>query len=129
MSQIRLIRGAHHVARIEYHIVFCPKWRESCMIDKTGTMTYKALLMACTRNGVIVRSLNVMPDHVHLICSIPPHTAVSDAIGCIKSGSSYALGWHDYYGKRSWSRGYFCSTIGIDNDLVRRYVNTQGKGG
>ncbi|MEP7168767.1 MAG: IS200/IS605 family transposase [Bacteroidota bacterium] len=129
MSQVPVIKGAHHVAQIEYHIVFCPKWREPCMVDYRGVLVYKSILKQCERGQIIVRSLNVQPDHVHLICSIPPKIAVADAIGCIKSGSSSTLGLHSYYGQRSWSRGYFCSTVGIDNDSVRRYVNTQGRGG
>lgn len=121
---IQLQHGSHCAYQLEYHVVFCPAWREDCLIDNIGILVYRGILNVCRTNNFIVRQLNVQPDHVHLCVVIPPSFSVADAIGLIKCKSSYALGSNGF-GKRSWSRGYFVSSIGIDDATVKSYINSQ----
>lgn len=81
---------------------------------------------------VEVIELNVQPDHVHLVCSIPPKLSVSDYMGILKGKTAImmfksfpSLKIKPYWGNHFWSRGYFVSTIGIDEDKIIRYVKYQ----
>lgn len=123
---IVIAKGAHCAYQLEYHFVFCPRWREQCLVNKLAYNVYQAILKQCRNNDFRVVQLNVQEDHVHLCVCIPPSVSLSDAIGLIKSGSSYALA-HNVWGKRGWSRGYFVSSIGVDDEIVKRYINTQSR--
>jgi putative transposase len=81
---------------------------------------------------VRVLELSVQPDHVHLVCSIPPKIAVSSFIGllkgklAIKMFKSYPKFRQKlYWGNHFWARGYFVTTVGVDEEIVRRYVRYQ----
>jgi len=81
---------------------------------------------------VEVLELNIQPDHVHLVCSIPPKLSVSDFMGILKGKTaimlfkSYpSLRKKPYWGNHFWSRGYFVSTVGVDEERVKRYVKYQ----
>jgi putative transposase len=81
---------------------------------------------------VEVLELNIQPDHVHLVCSIPPKLSVSDYMGILKGKTaimlfkSYpSLQKKPYWGNHFWSRGYFVSTVGVDEERVKRYVKYQ----
>jgi putative transposase len=82
---------------------------------------------------VEVLELNVQLDHVHLILSIPPKYAVSSVMGFLKGKLSlrlfhrYERLGHQYWGRHLWSRGYCVSTIGLDEEKIRKYVQWQEK--
>ena len=74
-----------------------------------------------------------MPDHVHMMISIPPKYAVSQVIGFIKGKSAIHIA-RAYMGKRRnfvgqsfWARGYFVCTVGRDEDVIRKYIRNQEK--
>jgi putative transposase len=81
--------------------------------------------------GVDILEGHVSKDHVHLVLSIPPKYAVSDVVGTIKGRVAIRLFKHvpeirkKYWGRRFWSRGYFVSTIGVDEAIIRQYVEKQ----
>ena len=86
----------------------------------------------CEWKEVVVEELNIQPDHIHLVCSIPPKLSVSDFMGILKGKTaimlfkSYpSLKKKPYWGNHFWARGYFVSTVGIDEDKIRRYVRYQ----
>ena len=70
-------------------------------------------------------------DHVHLVLSIPPKYAVSEVVGTIKGGVAIRLfkevpeARKKYWGRQFWARGYFVSTIGVDEKVIRQYVQKQ----
>ena len=74
-----------------------------------------------------------MPDHVHMMISIPPKCAVSGVIGYIKGKSAihltrvYAERKRNFVGQHFWARGYFVSTVGRDETLIREYIRNQEK--
>ena len=77
-----------------------------------------------------------MSDHVHMCISIPPKFAVSNVVGFIKGKSaiSVASRWRNFRGRRRnftgesfWARGYFVSTVGLDEEMVRKYIRDQEK--
>ncbi len=88
--------------------------------------------MLCEWKGVEIIEMNVQIDHIHLLCSIPPMVSVSDLLGILKGKlaikifKSYPhLKQKPYWGNHFWSRGYFVTTVGIDEDIIKRYVKYQ----
>jgi len=88
--------------------------------------------MLCEWKGCEVSELNVQIDHVHLVVSIPPRVSVSELMGTVKGKlaiklfKSYPkLKQKPYWGNRFWARGYFVDTIGINLDVIKRYVKYQ----
>ena len=83
--------------------------------------------MLCEWKGVDIVEMNVQIDHIHLVCSIPPKVSVSVLMGTLKGKlaiklfKSYPkLKEKPYWGKRFWSRGYFVTTVGVDEEMIRR---------
>jgi putative transposase len=79
----------------------------------------------------LIEEGHLMPDHVHLMISIPPKYAVSQVIGFIKGKSAihiarmYAGRKQNYVGQHFWARGYFASTVGRDEQVIRNYIRHQ----
>jgi REP element-mobilizing transposase RayT len=77
---------------------------------------------------------HLMPDHVHMMISIPPKYAVSQVIGCIKGKSAihlarvYGERKRNFVGQHFWARGYFVSTVGRDEAVIRQYIQRQAGG-
>ena len=71
-----------------------------------------------------------MVDHVHMCLSIPPKHSVSNLVGYIKGKSAISIAWHfgrqrNFTGEVFWARGYFVSTVGLDEEMVRAYIRNQ----
>ncbi len=84
--------------------------------------------------GCEVTELNVREDHVHVVVSIPPKVSIAHYMGTIKGKTAIKLfksypGMRKkpYWGNHFWARGYFVSTIGVDEETVRKYVRYQEK--
>ena len=114
--------------------VFCPKYRYKILDEKVALYVKQQIYRLCNqKQGIEVIELNVQPDHVHLILSIPPKYAVSKVVGFLKG--KLALKLFDrfpklrkrYWGQHVWSRGYCVSTIGLDEERIRKYVKWQNR--
>ena len=76
---------------------------------------------------------HLQPDHVHMMISIPPKYAVSQVVGCIKGKSAihlartYGERKRNFVGQHFWARGYFVSTVGRDDEVIRQYIRNQEK--
>ena len=84
------------------------------------------------QKGVVIEEGHLMQDHVHMCLSIPPKFSVSNVVGFIKGKSAISIarqfkGRRNYAGEEYWARGYFVSTVGLDEDMVREYLRDQGK--
>lgn len=79
----------------------------------------------------VIEEGHLMSDHVHMMISIPPKYAVSQVIGFIKGKSAihiarmYAGRKRNYVGQHFWARGYFASTVGRDEQVIREYIRHQ----
>jgi putative transposase len=122
---------AHTRWDCKYHVVFIPKKRK------------KKIFGALRRHlGVIFRELakhkevevvegHLMSDHVHICLSIPPKYAVSNVVGYIKGKSAITIARkyggraRNFTGEAFWARGYFVSTVGLDEAMVRAYIRNQ----
>ena len=124
----------HVVYQCDYHIVWVTKYRYRVLKGIVKEQIERDIRTLCEWKDVDVKELSVQADHIHLVCSIPPKIAISDFMGflkgklAIKIFKSYPqLRKKPYWGNKFWARGYFINTVGINEDLVRRYVKYQEK--
>ncbi len=124
---------AHTTWECKYHVVFIPKYRRKVLykeLRKDLGMVFKGL--AQQRESQIEEG-HLMADHVHMLISIPPKYAVAQVVGYIKGKSAiyiarnYLGRQRNFQGQRFWARGYFVSTVGRDEERVRRYIREQEK--
>ena len=125
---------SHTIYYCVYHIVFCPKYRYRIM-DKTIVDYCKQhIYHLCSQKELVeVMELNIQPDHIHIVLSIPPKHSVSNIMGFLKGKlalklfSNYEKLNKRYWGRHFWSRGYCVSTVGLNEDQIRKYVKWQQK--
>ena len=122
----------HVVYKCDYHIVFTPKYRFRILTGEIAANMLQDIRAICQWQDVEIDELNVQLDHVHVIVSIPPRLSVSNFMGILKGKTAIKLFRNypnlkkkPYWGNHFWSRGYFVNTIGINEDMIRRYVKYQ----
>jgi len=125
-------RLSHSLYECKYHIVFCPKYRFRIFQDELADYTRQQIESLCRqKDQVEVLEVNIQPDHIHLVLSIPPKYAVSTVMGFLKGKLALRLFQRyehlgkRYWGQHLWSRGYCVSTVGLDEDKIRKYVKWQ----
>jgi putative transposase len=128
-------RQAHCIYRCQYHIVWIPKYRYSILT--TGVKQYLEIKLEEIRKHypeIEYIETNIQPDHIHMIVSFPPRWSIAKVVGVIKTNTSKALREKfDFIKQRYtgigavWSVGYFVSTVGLDETIIRKYVLHQEK--
>ena len=130
----RLKKLSHTIYECKYHIVFCPKYRFKILKDEIAEYCKQQLYFLCKQKDLVeILELNIQEDHVHLVIEIPPKYSVSSIMGFLKGKLSIRL-FHryerigkQYWGRHFWSRGYCVSTVGLDEEQIRKYVKWQEK--
>lgn len=132
MASSKYKKLSHVVYKCDFHIVWTPKYRFRVLFGEVKALVENDLRMLCEWKGVELIEMNVQIDHVHLLCSIPPKVSISELMGILKGKlaiklfKSYPkLKQKPYWGNHFWSRGYFVTTVGLDEDIIRRYVKHQ----
>ena len=128
----RFKRLTHSLYECKYHVVFCPKYRYRILKDEIGEYTRQQIYALCRqKEDVEVLELNVRPEHVHFVGSIAPKYSISEFMGYLKGKLALRL-FHQYeslgkryWGRHLWARGYCVSTIGLDEEKIRKYVQWQ----
>ena len=127
----RFHKLSHSVWYCVYHILWCPKCRFRVMEYKRRYYARDVLRELCRRHRIEIVEGNVQRDHIHMVLSIPPSYCVSRVVGILKGKSSIQIfrkfvGLRKkYYGQHFWSRGYCVSTVGLDEEMIRKYVRWQ----
>lgn len=123
---------SHTIWLCKYHIVFCPKYRYKVLEGREEVVVRNELYRLCgQKDQVVIEEINIQPDHVHLILSIPPKYSISEVMGYLKGKIAIKLLNHQkqlkqrYWGGHIWSRGYCVSTVGLNEDKIRKYVKWQ----
>ncbi len=118
--------------KCDYHIVWTPKYRFRVLFGEVKSLVENDIRMLCDWKGVEVLELNVQIDHVHVVCSIPPKISISELMGVLKGKLAIKLfktypkmKQKPYWGNHFWSRGYFVTTVGVDEEIIKRYVKHQ----
>lgn len=134
MTTNRFKKLSHSIYECKYHIVFCPKYRYKMLKGEVRNYIQEQTYNLCRqKDGVEILELNVQEDHVHLVVSIPPKYAVSEFVGflkgklALKTFNKYPILRKRYWGQHLWARGYCVSTVGIDEEMIRKYVKWQKK--
>jgi len=129
----RFQKLSHTIWECKYHIVWCPKYRFRVMQNDVRQYVREVMRELCRRHRVEILEGNVQIDHIHMVLSIPPSFCVSRVVGFLKGKSSiqifrkFAGMRKKYYGQHYWSRGYAVTTIGLDEEMIRKYVRWQQK--
>ena len=115
----------------KYHIVFSPKYRKKAMYGSLRKGVGRILRELCKQTGVELVEGHAMSDHVHVCLSIPPKYSVANTVGFLKGKSAIRI-HREYLGRRRnltgfhfWARGYFVSTVGLDEAVIREYIRNQ----
>jgi len=128
----RFKKLSHTIYECKYHFVVCPKYRFRIFKEDVSEYARQQIYALCRAKGQVeVIELNIQPDHIHLIVSIPPKYSVSNFMGYLKGKLSirifqrYDRLGKRFWGRHLWSRGYCVSTVGLDEDKIRKYVKWQ----
>ena len=130
----RFNKLTHTIFECKYHVVFCPKYRFKIFKDEIVEYARKEIYQLCKQKELIeVLELNIQPDYIHLIISIPPKYSVSSIMGYLKGKltlklfDKYEKLGKRYWGRHLWSRGYCVNIIGLNEEQIRKYVKWQEK--
>ena len=122
---------SHSRWECKYHVVFIPKYRRKTLYGELRRYLGEVFRKLAAQKECRVEEGHLMPDHVHMMISIPPKYAVSQVIGFIKGKSAihlarvYGERKRNFTGQHFWARGYFVSTVGRDEAAIREYIRNQ----
>ena len=117
----------------KYHIVFTPKYRRKIIYNQYKQSIGQILRQLCSHKGVEILDGHFMPDHVHMLVSIPPKISVSQFIGYLKGKSAlvifdkHANIKYKFGNRHFWSEGYYVSTVGLNEATIKKYIQEQEK--
>ena len=130
MGKYRKLTNVYY--KCDYHIVFTPKYRFRILEGLYKPLLEHDIQAISSWKEVKIEELNIQRDHIHIVCSIPPKLSISQYMGLLKGKLAIKLfktypnlKQKPYWGNHFWSRGYFVSTIGLDEEMIRRYVKHQ----
>lgn len=114
----------------QYHVVFCPKYRRSVLVDGIDVRLKELILEKQQEYLYQVLDLEIMPDHVHIILDVDPRLGISDIVGKIKGYTAHQLRMEFPKLKSRlpnlWTRSKFISTVGaVSLEVVKRYIEQQ----
>ncbi len=132
MSRFRKL--SQSLWHLQYHIVWCPKYRYRIFKGKIKEDTEECIKAFSEIQKCEIIELNVQLDHVHLLVMIPPKISVSNYVGTVKGRTAIRvlnkfkkLKQKRFWGNHLWARGYCADTVGLDADMIRKYVKYQEK--
>jgi putative transposase len=126
-------RLCHSQWKCLYHVVFIPKRRRGVLYKELRIHLGEVFRRLAEQKESRVKEGHLMPDHVHMMLRIPPKLVVSQVVGYIKGKSAihlarvYAERKRNFVGQHVWARGYFVSTVGRDEAVIRDYIRNQEK--
>jgi putative transposase len=121
----------HSQWECKYHVVFIAKYRKKAIFGRIRSELGEIFRRLAEQKESRIEEGHLMPDHVHMMISIPPKYAVAQVVGFIKGKSAihiarrYAEVKRNFVGQRFWARGYFVSTVGRDEEVIREYIRHQ----
>ena len=124
-------RLSHTAWDCKYHVVFIPKCRRKTLYGTLRKYLGEVFHELARQRERRVLEGHLMPDHVHILISIPPKYSVSQVVGYMKGKSAihlarvYGERRLNFVGQHFWARGYFVSTVGRDEAVVREYIRKQ----
>ncbi len=130
----RFEKLTHVLWHCQYHIIWVPKYRYRVLKGPVGQEVYNGVQVFCGQLGCRIVELNVQLDHVHLLVKVPPKISISKLMGVLKGRTALRvftkfsyLRKKPYWGNHFWAKGYCVDTVGINPDMIRKYVKYQEK--
>ena len=132
---MKYFKQSHVIYYARYHIVICARYRRKIFKGWMGEYAKRCAMGVQRRNPEIkIEEVNVDKDHMHMLVTIPPKYSVSSVVSLIKSNvarlmrKKYKFLEKMYVNKAGvWSVGYFVSTVGLNEQVIRRYIEYQGR--
>ena len=122
---------AHTKWDCKYHLVFAPKYRRQVIYKDIKADVGQILGTLCRRKGIEIIEAQCMPDHIHMLVSIPPKMSVSSFMGYLKGKSvlmifdRHANLKYKFGNRHFWSEGYYVSTVGLNEAAIKKYIQDQ----
>ena len=136
----RFKRASHVIWHCQHHLVWVPKYRYRLLQGPIGREVQRCVMTFCQQLGGEIVEMNVQVDHVHLLVKVPPKLSMSELMGVLKGRS--ASGWprairlfnvfpslrkKPYWGNHFWAKGDCVDTVGLDSEMIQKYVRFQEK--
>ena len=131
MGKNDLNHNTHSTWRLQYHIVFAPKFRRKVIYGQLKADIGVILRKLCEEKGVEIIEAEACPDHIHMLVSIPPQLSVAQFVGFLKGKSTlmifdrHANLKYKYGSRHFWCRGYYVDTVGKNEKMIAEYIRTQ----
>jgi len=116
----------------KYHIIWVPKYRLRILDGKVAVETENCIRAFSDQLKCKIVELNIQKDHVHLMVMIPPKVSISNFVGTIKGRTAIRifkkfayLKTKPYWGNHFWAEGYCVDTIGLNEEMIRKYIKYQ----
>ena len=122
---------AHVTWDCKYHVVFVPKYRRKAFYGRLRGRIGGILKELCRQKDLRLIEGHAMPDHIHMLVSVPPRYSIAMTVGYLKGKSAIRihrelLGTKGIlFGRAFWARGYCVSTVGLNEEQVREYIRNQ----
>ncbi len=117
----------------KYHVVWIPKYRKKVIYGQIRKYLGSAIRDLAKQKECEILEGHLHSDHIHILISIPPKYSVANVVGYIKGKSAIYIARNfmnktrNYAGQSFWARGYFVTTVGADEEVVRSYIKNQEK--
>ncbi|MBT4132401.1 MAG: IS200/IS605 family transposase [Candidatus Marinimicrobia bacterium] len=128
----RFEKLSHVIWHCQYHIVWVPKYRYRVLQGRIKEEVRKTLIIQSERLGCEIVEMNIQDDHIHLLIKVPPKVSISNLMGTLKGKSAIRvfnrfpeLKQRPYWGNHFWAEGYCVDTVGLDSEMIRKYVKYQ----
>jgi REP-associated tyrosine transposase len=122
---------SHTKWECKYHVVFIPKYRRKVVYGQLRRYLGEVFRELARQKESQIEAGHLQVDHVHMLLAIPPKYAVAQVVGYLKGKSAihmartYGGRRQNFVGEHFWARGYWVSTVGHDEEAVRRYIREQ----
>ena len=124
--------GSHTKHRLQYHLVWIPKYRKRVLLGKVAVRLNELFREAAQVNRWVIHELSIQRDHIHMLIQVEPRASVSRVVQLLKGGTSLKIRqefpkleeflWGDSF----WADGYFAESIGtVREEMVRKYIREQ----
>ena len=130
MSRFRKL--SQTIWHCQYHIIWVPKYRYRVLSGKIASEVENCVRAFSEQLGCEIVELAIQEDHVHLLVFVPPKVSISSYVGTVKGRTAIRvfkrfrkLKEKPYWGNRFWARGYCVDTVGLDTEMVQKYIKYQ----
>ena len=128
----RFKKLSHVLWHCQYHNVWVPKYRHRVLTGEVGQEVKNCIQVFSGQLGCEVVELNIEQDHIHLVSNVPPKVSISKFMGTLKGRTAIRvfskfpyLKDKPYWGNHFWAPGYCVDTVGLDAEMIQKYVKYQ----